>query len=646
MKRGILAVAVLLSGAAGLASADYLVIVANLGQSKEAPGAGGGLPGVPGMPGAGFGMRGGPPGMPGMPGGGFGMRGGPPGMPGGGFPGGNRGGPGMPGSGFGMRGGPGMPGMPGGPSDFDLDDIPYKVVGIVEINPVRSLKNYDKLGLPLKVSGKWGQASVMKNLPNVEFFFLTENDKNVPTVHKRFEELRTEKLRAGATVEQVIELAQWALGHGLIKDCADVMAEAAKINKDHPAVATFLKVKADLDRPLPADKAAGAPWAQLLKGDTVASYPQYHYALTYPLDANQADVKARLELLEGSCRAFYYWFALHHNAALPVPTKHLAAVLTTKDDRFKQLHNVFDSGPVVMDGFFGRRENVAVLSSQRRDEGYTTLSTVSNSEFWQQKYDREEVLKGNNRGVPREERANYRRVAEAQAYALLLRALKDESELCSTSHGVARQMLFASGLLPRNVAAPEWLQFGVGSFFEAPPESPWPTIGIANFYYTPRIKEMKTKKKLERTPYDTLEKLVTDGYFRAGGRDKDASVRKGRAAAWSLVYYLVTDPSRRPGLQRYFKELSKLPRDMELSHDMLLACFARAFDAVNPDGSVNKQKLNRVANEWYSSIDSVVMESEDIHAKISKHFEEARKNNAATPASGQGNPNGNGPAAP
>jgi hypothetical protein len=85
---------------------------------------------------------------------------------------------------------------------------------------------------------------------------------------------------------------------------------------------------------------------------------------------------------------------------------------------------------------------------------------------------------------------------------------------------------------------------------------------------------------------------------------------------------------------------------MELSHDMLLACFARAFDALNPDGSVNKGKLNQVANGWYSFIDSVPMESEDIHAKISKHFEEARKNNAATPASGQGNPNGNGPAAP
>jgi hypothetical protein len=569
---------------------------------------------------------------------------------GGGFRG-DRGMPGMPGGagrfGPGMPGMPGMPGRPfggGGDADFDVDDLPYKVVGIVEINPVRSLKNYEKLGTPLRVSGKWGNAMLFKNLPNIEVFFLTDSgNQPVPTVHKRYTDLRTEKLRAGGTVEQAIWLAEWALGHGLIKECAEVMAEAAKINKAHPTVETFFKVKTDLDRPLPTDNPAGAPWGQLLKGDTVTTSPQHHYALLHPLDANRDDVNARLARLEDACRAFYYWFALH-DVALPVPTQHLAAVLTTKDDKFKQLHNVFASGPVVMDGFFGRRENVAVLSAQRRDEAYTTLSTVSNHEFWTQNYVRHDVLKGNHLGVPRAERLNPQRVAQAQAYALLLKALEDESAACSVSHDVARQLLFASGLLPRNVAAPEWLQFGVGSFFEVPAESPWPTIGYPSFYYAPRIKELKDKKKLEKTPYDTLVKVVTDGYFRAGGKDKDASVRKGRAAAWSLVYYLAK--FKPPELRRYLKELARMPRDMELTPDMLLGCFARAFDAVNPDGSVNKGTLNRVANDWYSSINSVPLESEALHAKISKHFEEARKNNAAPPNNGQTNPNGGGPTQP
>jgi hypothetical protein len=642
MRRGTLAVAVLLSAAAGLAEADYLVIVANLGQAKDQPANNGGLPGMPpGMPGmpGGFrgGMPGGPggPGMPGMPGGGRGSGMGRPGGPG--MPGM----PGMPGSGRGM--GMGMFGGPGGPSEFDLDEVPYKVVGIVEINPIRSLRNYEKYGAPLRVSGKWGHATLFKNLPNFEVFFLTEGDKAVPTVHKQFEDRRSEAYRGKPTAEQLVELARWALGHGLIKECAQVMEEAAKANKDYPAVVAFQKVKADLDRPLPADSTGGAPWAQLLRGDAVTTTPQHHYALMHSGNAKPDEVKVRLERLEDSCRAFYYWFALH-DVALPVPAQHLPAVLTTKEENFKRLHDVFDSGPVVMDGFLGRRDNVVVLSSQRRDEAYTTLSTVSHSDFWQQGYSRYDILKGNNLGVPRAERADIHRTATAQACALLLKALEDESELGSTSHDVARQLLFAAGLLPRGVAAPEWLQFGVGSFFEVPQESPWPTIGFPNFYYTPRIKELKNKRKLERTPYDTLEQVVTDAYFRAGGKEKDASVRKGRAASWSLVYFLAYH--RRDGLVRYFKELAKMPRDMELSHDMLLGCFARAFDAVNPDGTVNKAKLNRVANDWYSSIDSVRLESEDIHAKISKYFEEARKHNAGPPANGPNNPAGGAPNQP
>ncbi len=678
MKRWALAVAALLS-TAGLSSADYLVIVANLGQSGESQPGAGGMPGMPGFPGGG--MRGGP-GMPGFPGGG--MRGGP-GMPG--FPGGGmRGGPGMPGfPGGGMRGGPGMPGMPGsgrggmgmpgfpggsgrggmgmpgmpgmgGPSDIDLDDIPYLVVGIVEIDPVQrtSMKKYETGVLPLNVSGKWGKARVFKNLPGVEIFFLTKGDQAVPTVEKQFTDRRNETFQGGKpTVEQVIDLAKWALGHGLIHQCAAVMEEAAKLAKEspNPTVAAFQKVKADLDKPVAGESPAVAGYLKLLPGYTVATGPQWHYALLHPSDTSDvsaAEVQARLGRLEDACRAFYYWFALH-DITLPVPARHETAILTGKKDKekFKQLHNVFASGPVVMDGFLGRREDVVVLSAERRDEAYTTLSTVSNSAYWQSGFNRAEVLKGNNRGVPREARLNVQQVAEAQVHALLLKALEDESEQTSTSHDVARQMMFTSGLLPRNVAAPEWLMFGVGSFFEAPPESPWPTIGIPSFYYAPRIKDLKNKKKLERNPYDALEKLVTDGYFRVSGKDKDASVRKGRAAAWSLLYYLVNDPGRRPGLRRYFQELAKMPRDMELSHDMLLGCFARAFDAVNPDGTVNKAKLNSLANNWYSSIDLVPLESEDIYAKISKHFEEARKNNAAPPADGQNNnPAGGGPAQP
>src|SRR5262245_47946365 len=65
MKRWFLTVAALLGMAAGLAHAEYVIIIANLGQSKAPPPPAGGGEGVPGGPGVGGppGLGGPPPGM-------------------------------------------------------------------------------------------------------------------------------------------------------------------------------------------------------------------------------------------------------------------------------------------------------------------------------------------------------------------------------------------------------------------------------------------------------------------------------------------------------------------------------------------------------------------------------------------------------
>jgi hypothetical protein len=60
------------------------------------------------------------------------------------------------------------------------------------------------------------------------------------------------------------------------------------------------------------------------------------------------------------------------------------------------------------------------------------------------------------------------------------------------------------------------------------------------------------------------------------------------------------------GLMRYFKELAKLPRDVEFEDQVLTACFARAFgmvDASQPD-KIDSEKLKRLALEWNSFMES------------------------------------------
>jgi hypothetical protein len=174
--------------------------------------------------------------------------------------------------------------------------------------------------------------------------------------------------------------------------------------------------------------------------------------------------------------------------------------------------------------------------------------------------------------------------------------------------------------------------FGMGSFFETPPESPWASIGAPSFYYLPRFREMNKAHKFGRTPLDTLREVVTDSYFRRLPTDTaahEAAIRKARTAAWSLTYFLAQQ--KLAGLLRYFTELSKMPRDMELDDDVLLAAFARSFDCVDANKQIDTGKLRALAEQWDRFITVSRLESENVLEEIRKYY----KDMTSKPASGQ-----------
>src|SRR5262245_51039792 len=162
--------------------------------------------------------------------------------------------------------------------------------------------------------------------------------------------------------------------------------------------------------------------------------------------------------------------------------------------------------------FFARREGLSVIAAQRDDSPYKRALTSSKM-FWEAGFDRDKVITGKPKaGWPRG--ADPLTAEAAGEYALLLKAMEEERAATAVSHEASRQLLYASKLLPANVAAPEWLLFGLGSFFETPLQSPWPGTGAPSSYWLPRFKELDKERKLGATPYDTLVQVVTDGYFR------------------------------------------------------------------------------------------------------------------------------------
>jgi hypothetical protein len=616
------------------------------------PGGGAGAAGVSGMRPGGFaGMAGSPPGgaagagglrPPGMPGGAMGMPGGAMGMPGGAM--------GMPGGGARGGGFLGNFGGLGGRAFQEVDDNAHFIVAVVEVENAEAGNYVKKLdeGRPILVRHKWGTSYLRAQTALSKTILLKVGGKPLPTVSRRYNEIEYPRaFPAGGTPElaKVLFLARWCLEHGQVGRYTEVMDKLVELDRNLPAAKAYTAVKAALKQPPEKNDAAGAWRAKLMESYKLAEKPGYHYALLHSSQAGSAaELDQVLDTLENTFLGFYYWWALR-GIELPVPRERQLAVLTDKTDDLHRFHAILTSGPMVGDGFFARREGLTVLSSRRLDESYDALDKFGQSRFWSNGLDRQAVLAGQKpKGTTDPEIFR-----DAQLVALLLKAMETEAQRTTVSHNASRQLLYSAGLLPRNVSAPEWFLFGMGSFFETSPQAPWPTIGGPSFYWLPLFRELKA----EKTPYDTLRTVVTDGYFRtvpprgeAGSlvrKAHDEALRKARATSWALTYWLAKE--KVDGLRRYCKELGKLPRDLELDESTLLEAFARALNAVDGANKPDPAKLATLAERWFDFMNNETLDSEGLRKQIKEYYKDNQQtiekmSNPGGPGGGPGFPGG------
>jgi len=660
MKRWLLAVAALFGCAWTGAQADYVLIVYDLGVPKNK---GEQTPGAAGFPGGagnnmqdmmrrmqGMGRMGGAGGegpvgggAPGRPNpdmmrrmqGGF--PGGQPGaMPGGGFQGGQPGGGrfgGAPGGGkfgqgglnpFGGQGGLNPFGMFGNQNlqEPDDEDTTLKVSAVVEVKQwLRPLVIRKSLAQRpdefRKFRHNWG-ATALYDTGDISF-----SVSNIPP-----RDLAYKKKREGMdkNANNYLDLAKWVLTNGKIDEFPKIMDELSKIEADNPVVAAFKKVKAEMDRKITKDDAAAYYWQNKLgnyKLKVDAEYP--HYVLLYnsssSSSAESPEVMSRMKRLEENYHAFYYWFALK-GKVLPVPDYRLVAVLVDKVDEYQDYRKAFDSIPTADDGFYARRENLAFFSATPQDEGYDALNK-STSDLWSQGWTRQDLLDGKTKSPPNADSVT---IVRNQVKTLLLKALENESELSAVSHEGTMQLASVTGLIPRTVSAPEWLQFGTASFFETPKGAWWQGTGAPSHLYLKKFKDWDVKKKLDTPPETALKKVITDEYFRdARKSNQDAAWTKARTMTWALTFFLFE--THLDELMAYYQELGSLPRDMEFDDEILMGCFARAFkiaDSANPN-QPKQDALHRLGMDWYKYLADTQLEN----IQGLKEADEARTKKAA-----------------
>jgi len=651
MIRWSLAVVVFIAGAIAFVRADYVVIQVNLAASeKKDKEKDAGQPGAQGQPGGKPGLLGGQ-GGPGVPGA-SGPRGGP-GGPGplGGLSGGlggnrfNQGGPGGPPPGAGtVRGGMGgmrgnrgnVPGAGGFPSDPSISaGNQNRMMSILE----------DASSTPLVVKVSVEAKKKVKTLPYGDGDFLhkwgrtfmpwPDDDKeivwatvHIPPVADLLKQKRKEiKDDDSERSEKLLKLAEWSVSHGLSdKDTAAIMDDLAKVSPKSPAVAAFQKVRAAIERKVTQDDSA-IKWKDKL--GELKSKQSEHYTLLYDTTDLLAD--KYLKQLEGNFAAFFYWFALR-GSILPVPDHRLVAVALQDERSFNREHqDIFDDTPLVADGFFARRENLAVFSGTRMDEGYRALCKVTDA-LLAKGWTTDELLRGKFKIVERG--MTYPEIERAQTLILVRVAMEEEAILAAVSHEGARQLVAAVGLLPRTVEVPRWIDFGVASLFETPKGSLWTTTGGLNLHYQSIFKAWEKNKKIDEASHlRALKAVITDEDFHGlkESLNVDEKVTKARTKAWALTYFLAQ--KKLDGLLRYYQELSALPRDIEFDSNTLLGCFARAFnltDSTDPN-QIDENKAAILADEWYTFIHNTPLEAAVIQNELIANTNQKKGDKKVTP---------------
>ena len=522
---------------------------------------------------------------------------------------------GQPQDGFG--GAEGFKGFQGGSPD--KGPPPIRVMAVIETkNQIKkqAINKDSKTLVPCYYAlHNWGE-SWLAGL-QVDVVLLQNGGRRVPSVAFRFEDSKKRLTEKGRKLEaqDYLNLAEWALTHGLIGEFEKTMQDFAAFDGKHPSADAFVKVKAALEAGIASSKEA-TRWKenQLFRNFKLAT--NNFYALLHKSREDSQEVLSRLRHLRENFVAFYYWHALK-GKVLPMPHDKLVCVLVPFGEsgtEFNKDHGLFDSVAITADSFYSPRHNLVVFSAQRRDIPYRGL-VKDTDELWS-RFGRDDILKKGAK-IPAKEQGKLTgaHLILAQTYSVLLHALDEDAERASVSHSGTRQILVGSGILPRSVELPQWIQSGAGSFMQTPYGSPWRMYGAPHWSYLLSFRELK-KEKLPPAS-ELMRSVISDRFFNDSPK-KDPSV-KARSTAWALTYFLAQ--KRLDGLHAYYRELSRLPRDLDISSDVLMDCFARALGCVDASNKRDDQKLSDLADAWMNFMEQEVKldpEASDILAEIHK----------------------------
>lgn len=550
MKRFLTATCALAGGALALAQPlvqkpGYLVIRVKLGDGGTPVAAGGG--------GAGLGEGGGPGGPPGGRGR-MGMQ-----RPGGGAPGGGLGG-GLVGEG---EGGGGQP-LGGGTGSANANNLANE-------RSVAVLVPYSRLGKQPIYKGK--QASTDRN-PVMEYIthayghtVLYQDGVNVQIklddlpshethIRNEYKKWAVQADRKPEALALLIEDALRADLTPLAYEFADALVKLAAERKVDGNLEAFVKAYSELSKklndPLKTDPALEKWKDKMGSGATVAPDAP-HYSVIHFGDQNLSSesLARKVDLLEKNFKAFYLWHTLKMKKSITLPDSKLIVVIAKKGNELPELQTRIDGLSIIGDSFYSQQHNILVLSPERIDDLGRSFFAAAQSKYSGDGFNRNELLKGNHPTV--KEPMKPTDVALASTYALVDKMLEVETDAAIISSEGTRQLFAASGILPKHVLMPKWVEHGMAAVLQHPKSGgvvelaankPGVALGHLTGYGAPNANLLRefqhfypskknNKDNTDLKPGEILTNTLRDRYFEMAksGIDLDATTTPKAAPA-------------------------------------------------------------------------------------------------------------------
>ena len=543
---------------------------------------------------------------------------------------------------------PAVPGMPG--------EGPF-AHAVIEIKKRHGDVNGGdkKDGWAMVVDHPWskpGLSARILHMPNLTPSVIKITYIKRETPAKEFEKLFKKDPAIFKDSAKLLDAASWALSRGLSKEFHAALGEYVKLNPKSPIAENYNRVVNGLKKPpLGEDPLLKNLIADLKSANyaIVGSDGRFYYAYSNLGLESNAMIVSRMARMHETMENFYYWFVLRPEVAQPELPKYKLPVLVTKTmDEFYSKHSEWDSPPLVGNTFTAPRDNIVVMAGPRANEILAAFTAGNQHLLQAAGFSKDFFLAGSvwdTKPPPKQSPAPQPPqpgtgqpqpdtffLAYVETLILAQKAMEEEDDRSGISFPAVRQLLVASGILPRRVHIPEWIASGLAGIFETPAGAPYPGVGSPNWKQLITFKHLRTIRRLEK-PGETLRGIVADGHFRdarkhlselADSLDRDklaeqvnVEMEVARAASWAFAYYFVERKRSPQILINYCRELASLPRDLDLDSRALEACFAKSFgvaDATNP-GRVDPVKLNALADAWFADMAGVALDIPELQTE-------------------------------